>query len=466
MTVKMLLFLVISCGQVQPAGEEPDEFLGEAYIDGTCGFSIRPPKGWQLDARRVPEKHGVTLLRMASETGPNRVEEISLKQTSTTREVPMGEMLKELHHALELEFSNVEMLSQQVQTVAGRAGGVLAATYWREGAKWLRLEAVIELQRQQYYTLLYNGPVGERKKSEPLFHLVLGSLRLLEDQMSDAELKEAIEAGAALLSGIGAAELGRAVVRDEILRIDIDGKPAGFVRIQQAVGELKRWRGVRVQERGWMFEPGGVIRRHQANMFVSNDLQIEEWKTSITTMVPASGTTPACLDLMQEDGVRNQDVLLTSQLYHIHEGAVENPALKTPKAYISRALVRILPRLLGDLSKPGRLAFVEFDHLRTGLVIRTVESKGAGKLPGDETREEVYLIQQREGLAGRPSDWYVDKAGRVLMMRAGTLTMVPTKEEEMERLFGARVTEAQGEMARLERQYEEERRRVGPQRKG
>jgi hypothetical protein len=354
------------------------------------------------------------------------------------------------------------MLSQQVQEIAGRPGGVLAATYWRGGFLWLRLEAVIKVQARRHYVLLYNGPAEARKRSEPLFHLVLASLRLLKPHLSRAELDEALKAGATMLAGIGAEDLRKAVVPEQIFKFVLDGKTVGFVQIRQDVTTMKDRSGVRIREGGWMFEPDGRLRRVQANMFVSEDLREGNWKTSVTTLIPARGAQPAYLENAMEEGLYQQDALLTSQAYHLSDPVTENPPLRVPEAFVSLAVVRMLPRLVGDLSKPRRLAFAQFDHQRVGMVIRIVELKGAGDLPTGVTRGKVYRIEEREGPTGEPSNVYVDEAGQVLLVKSGKLTMVPASAEALERPFESRVAAAKREMARLEKEYEEQERRFMP----
>jgi hypothetical protein len=476
MTVKLLAVLaMVIPGQSKPAAvaqppsavaDEGGGLLADAYVDGTCGFSIRPPKGWQLIRQRLAEEKGLTLLQMVGRVGPNQTEQIALKQTSTTRKMPMGDMLKQLHHELALVRNKLEVLSLQEQEIGGRPGGLLTASYEEAGLQWFMQEAVIEQRPQQYYVLLYTGPLAERRTSEPLFQMVLSSLRLLADQLSDTELAEALAAGAEQLAGLDKDRLHAAISDDLLLRLEIDGKVAGFVRVQQAAGEVKRRPGVQVQERGWMFPPEGGARRLQSNMFIADGLREEEWTTSVSTCFPAKGDLPAYLDASLEEGVRNGEILIASQEYRLGEGVTEKPAIKTPKGYVSRALLRMWPGWLGDLAKPRRLAFTEYDHERAGFVVRLFDVKGVADAPsGVAAKGKLYKVEQREGVAGQMSEWYVDEKGRIVCVKAGNVTMIPAEEKEMEKLFAGRIAEAEREMARLEQEYERAEQRFGPKRK-
>lgn len=381
----------------------------------------------------------------------------------------MAETLEQAYHGLELEFSNVEILSQQVQDIAGRPGAYLAASYWYEGIKWLRLQAIVEVGPREHMVLLYNGPIRgpirSQQEREPLFQQVLASLRLLEDRLSRAELEAALAAGKRWLSAIDEERLGKAILPEQFLKFELEGKPVGFVRIGQSSARSKGSAGVRIRERGWMFDGDGRLRRLQTNMFVSFDQHAENWKTSVTTLVPATAAGPAYIENALEEGLRARGVLLSSQVYQLSRPVKENPAMEVPEAYVSRVLARMLPQLVGDPATPRRLAFVEFDHQREDVVLRIVTLKGAAKLPGGGTRGKVYLIEQQEGVAGEPTKLYVDDAGRILRLEAGRLTLVPVKAEVLEREFASRVAAAEREMARLEREYTEQQRRFRPKRR-
>ncbi len=463
--LKLLTLALVSFGQAGPAAQEADHRLADAFVDGSYGFSIRPPKGWQVIRQRSSERRGIVLLRMVNRPARNRTEELTLKQTSTTRDVPMGEMLEKLHHALELEFSSVEVLSRQVQEITGHQGGILAVSFWRDGLRWLRLQAIIRLRPQNYFVLLYNGPVEGREKSEALFHLVLSSLRLLEDRFSKAELEAGLSAGQQWLSGLGAKDLRKALVAERFVKFEVGGEAVGFVRIREAEGKSKGHPGVRIQERGWLFESSGQARRLQSNTFVRDDLQEEKWKTSVTTLVPIRGPRPAHLDIALEEGIRADEVLLTSQVYEWAQPMAQNPAVAVPRAYLPRGLAGMLPRLVGELSSPRRLVFVEFEHRRAEMGIRVLELKGVGEMPGGGSGGQVFLIEHSEGPAAEPSRLYVDEAGHLLMMKAGDLVAGPAPAAELEKLFAGQVAAAEEEMGRLEREYEEAERRFAPKRR-
>lgn len=438
--------------QQTPAASESD-LLADPIVDGSYGFSIRPPADWRIVRQRVPERRGVTLVQMFHPISGGQAEEIILKQTSTTQTVPMDEMLKRVAQNLELEFSNLEVQSQQLQTIAGKPGAVLAATFFREGVRRLRLQAIIQQEPQSYYVILYDGPASLRRTSEPLFNLVISSFRLIQSEVDEKALSTALEEGEKFLGSIEPDDLKNAMIPEETLQFELDGKVIGFVLLRQMEHVREGKPGIAMRERGWTFDAGGQARRLQANLFLSNDMEIEHWKTSVTTLVPESPKQPAYLEVALEEGLRAGNILLSNQAYSLSQPTTENPPTKLPATYISRLLARMLPRLVEDISTKRMLAFVTFDHSRAGLVAKVVEFEGRSELPSGASRGPVFKVNDREGLAAKPTSIYFDDRDRTVLVEAGELKMTPTTPEAMEKLFGSRIDEAEGRMAQLEARY-------------
>lgn len=461
--VDLIFFVVVVCGQPGGLpGVTAAAALGEPHVDGTYGYSICPPNGWQVVRQRAAQGRSVALLRIVNAADQTRGGELTVRRMLMPRADAVGKVLDRIYHGLELEFADVRVLSQQVQEIAGRPGGLLAATYWHDGIRQLRLHAIIERGPGAYYELLYVGPSAGGREREDLFHLVLGSFRVLEDRLSKTHLAEALAAGRAWMSSLSADDFRGPMLASQVLRIDVDGQARGYLRLSQEAGRSHGRDGVRLSERSWLFEPGGRVHRTQSNVFVSYDLEGGAWKTSTTVLVPASQRGRAFIENVLEEGLRSQQMVLSSQALGLDRPVVQNPALQMPKTYIPRGLMRMLPLLIGDLARPRRLAFVEFDHQRCDTVVRVVELKGRSVSEVSPTAGETFLIELYEAPAGEPSKMHVDRAGRLVSVRIRNTTMVAAPEAALEKRFGRRVAEAGLEMARLEEEHDRAVRRFGP----
>jgi len=452
-TCGVLILSSIWLGQTSSPTPVPADGLADEYVDGTYGFSIRPPLGWHLIRERVPERRGATLLRMVEPSRTVEHDPIVLRHTTTTKSVPINDMLRDVCKTLQLEFARVEIHAQQVQQVAGQPAAYLSATFLDGGAQRLRLMGIVEAAPGQYFLLIFNGPSDARDRIEPLFQNVLASMRLLSDRLSGDEMQTALDAGAQWAAGVAAQAIRSALLAEQHLTVSVDGKPVGYVTVWQRPARWKKRDGFEVVEEGWTFHENGAARLLRSRMFISEDLVHERWWTSVTTWTPARGDRLEHLDNTFEEGLRDRQFLLTGQSYSLSRPQRENPPIEVGKTYISKALIRLLPRMAGDLHKPRNYAFVAFDHTRAGLILRIVEFKGLVEPPNAGIKGKVFRIDEREGATAVPSTLYVDETGRTLRVQARNLTMRPAKRSELERQFGDRIAEASRAMARLEKAH-------------
>ena len=374
----LILLWAIASAQPGPSKTATDQrpiALGDPYIDGSEEFSIRPPAGWQLNRQRIPDARGVTLLRMMGPPVSGQERQITLRRTVTPKRMSADETLKQMVDTLGLEVNLEKIDLQQVEQVAERPGAFVSASYVREAQRWQRMQAMVEVAPRSYLVLVYDGPAQIAAQSESMFQLVAASLTLLQRRLNEDELKAAIDAGAAWKESLTAASLKAALIPSQYFRVENEGGE-GFLVVEEGEYVFDQRPGVRVSERGWTFDRDGRAQSFENILFLSLDQQNEKWQTKTTTLVAAEGKQPEHLEGTDEEGLREKDVLLSSQSYALRMPKAENPAVRLPRSYLSRALTRMLPALLQDREKPRRMAFTTFDHLRADLVILLVDIKG------------------------------------------------------------------------------------------
>lgn len=472
----LILVSLFPLGQAttQPAGAT--DALAAPYTDATFGYSISAPTGWQLITQRELVNNNLILLRMVQAAGPMETHTISLQQATTAKPVVIGDELKLVGRLLDIGNKNVQIEAQQEQQIAGRNGGFFSATYTQPGdrvekpsgeivylgkdRKMLRLQALIPSASKEYYTIVYDGPVAARDKAEPLFQQVLASFHFLPNRLDSDEMKKVLAKGSEWLANLSPTDITRAVVDSEAFIFQLEGKDVGFVEIVTSREEWQKHAGIQIYERSWLFEQEGNVRRTQNAMFLSDDMNYERWLSSFTTWGPSKGGQPERFDNSTQKGLRDHNVLLSSQATSLGEPEFENPPAKLPKTYISRALVRLFPRMVGELDKPRTYAFVTYDHHVAGLIAKVLELKGATTLPNNDG-VKAYRIDEREGMAATPNELYVDAKGKILFVRTGKLTMRPTDVKELERLFGDRMEQAGKAMDSMEVQYQQSGTRFG-----
>ncbi|MEK6643411.1 MAG: hypothetical protein AABZ08_05835 [Planctomycetota bacterium] len=457
MFYSLVASFVILWGQSPPAKPaEATPALADAYVDGSEEFSIRPPAGWQLNRQRIPDGRGITVLRMLGPFTTGPTEEISVRRVDVPDRRTPEKMLRLTADSLGLEFSEVRIASQQLQQIAEKQGGFVSAAYGHEGMVWRRMEAFVEVGPRSYLVLTYNGPLTTDTSRESLFQLIVSSLTLLKRTIGDAELRDALAAGQEWMASLTEGQLKQALVQPYYLRMEMGGRAVGFVAMESSEFVLDKRLGIRMLERGWTFDTGGRARSLDHSMFLALDFQNERWRSNSFTLIEATPQAGGRLECALEEGLRIQDRLSSGQSYACGAPATQNAALKLPKTYLSRVLVRLLPRLVKELDKPRRMAFTTFDHLRGDLVILIADFKGERPLPSGDSKGKTYRIDEYEGLASEASSLFVDAEGKTVFVQAGKTTLRPAEKDELEREMAARVADADRMISEIGQRYSED----------
>ncbi len=455
-----IVALMMLCQSSTPGGaaHAAPVVLAEPHFDGSYGFSIRPPANWSVQRRREVSNLATTLLRM-EEPSPSEPRAFVVEHMVTARAMSTDERFRLAVATFTVELPEHRIDAKEARAIDGRPGGLLEVSFRLGKYERHRMHAFVEIAPRNYLILRYEGDAESRRQIAPVFHAVLGSIKLLAGPLTDDDLKSALETGASWIESLDKEELRKAITPEQYFVFEAEGRPIGFVEIYQRERALKmrerRIEGVEIFEQSWTFTDDGAVRRNQNKMYLSHDLQLEKWQTSATTWLKPEGDRLEQFENAYEEGLRDNDVLISSQTPSFSFPLQQNPPMRLPRTYISRVLVRLLPRLIGTLDKPRNVAFVTFDHERSGLIIRVIELKG--KSAGDRAAGEgdVYRLDDREGVAAEPMTVYVDGKGSLRQVKTRAYTMRIATLEELKRLFEARVLEAEEAMIRMEQAYSE-----------
>lgn len=445
---------------ISPAAEAPaNTFTGlaEPILDGSYGYTVRPPTGWQV--RRIRSRVGsaVTLVEMLERIGPYQSHTLSVQRTTGLEGEKIDAVLQRYFEGIASAFNESTVEAPRPRTISGKPGLSIAATYMADGEKTLRLQAGVEVRPQQYLMLLYQGPASMRSTVEPLFDRVLDSLALVPDAYDANALRAAGEEGIVWLKNVGGSSLKKALVPETYFRVESEGKVVGFMAVMEKETEHDSRPGIEVRERFWTFSPDGIVQRIQTNAFISLDLSNEDWKDSFCTLIPGKGDQPNRMLATLEEAVRVDHTLLSTQAYSLDQGSTANPPFELPPTYLSRPIARMFPRLTSRLDKPRLIALGIFDQARSDIVMRIVELKGEEAVPGGSKRQgPTYRIDQRDGPASPASSTWVDENGIVLLIKLGSMTMRPTTRDAVERLFTDKILKAEKAMAAEEAKYHKE----------
>ncbi|MCK6482538.1 MAG: hypothetical protein HUU22_04590 [Phycisphaerae bacterium] len=436
--------------QSRPANVE----LAEPWVEATYGFSVRPPKGWVLTQTRSLGQREATLLQMNDPQRSLFPPELLVKFVSMPQETSLDRLMEDWRFGLSSQFGDTDMQETRLVRIAGRPGCRFVATFSREGQSVALLQAAVQLSPTNFLVLVHTGLAAQRGDAERVFDAVLESLRLLEDENSDARARKAVSVGKSWLRSARRADLDAKRRPPVCLALKLNGRECGYLHVVEEPFTFQRADGVRVAERGWIFADDGKVRRHEADLFLSFDHVTESWQNRIVTLVPAREDRQPALAQVWEEGIRDGDVLVAARSYQYGQRPDNQPSLRLPlEGYAPRLLVRWLPRLV-DLSKSETYGFSSYDHARHALVLKTVETRGKVTPPGLSAEGPLFLVIEREGLSGPPIELICDAEGRLVRSTAGPLTMMPTDAAAVEARWAPRIEATVAQMRQLDEQIE------------
>ncbi len=452
----------------QPSAERV--VLAAPYIDGTFGFSIRPPADWMMLRERKANAVGVTVLRLHLQIAQGILAEISVRICQTNKAVTVESTLDELAAGIKKDMPNPVIAEKAVRTLGGKPSGYLAASFVLGGQPTTLLETIIQARRSEYYLIQFSGPTSVAPQLEPIYHAVVGSFRMLEDDSTNELIRDALLAANDWMNGLSTARLESIKRVETWMGVHRAGKLIGYMQIVSDVTDMptivsagdparsRKISGVGVFEQGWTFEPDGSAQRVVNEMFLTPDRALERWKQTTLIWSPASGKTSADVNVAVEEGALESGKLFTSQRFGAAAASIPNDPEKAPKTYVPRALVRLLPQLIGDLGKRRLLAFHEYDHEAKGLALRTVEFRDPVKVKvGPAAGKTYFVLREREGLSGPPTDIYVNESGRIVKIVTGLTMLKVMRREDLEREFLPRVEAAEKGVGEVEREYNQYR---------
>ena len=447
-------FVLLSSALAPPFGLGSSE-----YVDASFGFSLRPPKGWRVVGERSGNTRDTTLLRMTDPAPGDAPPDILVRLIRAPRNATMEQVFQEAQAQAQRDFGKggpVSLLGSMPRRIAGQPGGKMTMQFTVAGRAVIRFQAFIQAptdpkaRAARYFTLVYTGPKESQAKAEPLFDSVVSSFKLIQDARSEKEIRAALARGKAWMASLKGVRLADKRLPTQYYKVYLNDREAGCLQVSEEPAIVNKVEGVRIVERGWTFPSNGESQHVTNDLFLSADLSRESWTNRTVTLIPPRGAVPAALGLSLQEGVRQEDRVITSECNEYGVRPTNNEPIKIEREFYGpRLLVRWLPRLV-DLKKPTLYAFTGYDYDREGLVLRTVEVKGGGLGLGGAS----YQVRDREGLWGAPSDMWFDAQGRLLKLSAGPLKMDLSDEATLRSRWESKALKAEADIKVLETEYQ------------
>ena len=395
--------------------------LQPAYVDPSFGYSIRAPKGWTFSTRRSGYgSMGETVFQTTAPGSETFPPEVIVRYHNKWRDMNSEQFLDEWSQKLAVQLGGQKPTDRTSPRIGGRPGSRVTLRTKQGNRALTTIVAAVRARPRGYFVLTYSGDSRLDKSGVAAFESVLGSFRVVEDESSDRAIRGAIANGAAWRKSQASIRLADKVHPVAYYRVSEGLRETGWLMVTEQPFTDHGVSGVRVLDQGWSFDGDGARHQTLGTTFLSDDLQIESWQSSVVTLEPTKDGEPANIGYAYEEGARERDVLITAQSYAFAQRMVNNPYLKLPEGYLSRLLLRWFPRLT-NLSKSGTYAFSTFDHQRGALVLKMIEVRGKGGLSFGGGGS--FTVIEREGLSGPQTEMTFDGAGRLLSMSGGGIRM-------------------------------------------
>jgi hypothetical protein len=432
-----------------PASQPSQGLLGPVYADGSFGFSVQPPAGCTT-YREKQVSDDVEVVRFENLAAQ---QSLSVRLSTTTRPLDAQTIVEGLTANLSKQHrgQDFKMLKGEPARIASRDGVRYENSFKLDDKEWLRQEAVIPYEQNEYFTLVFITTMADRAAAEPLFDKIMASFQILRDERTRARIQSAVDRGIKLLHRTAAGELDITanMVEDSYVRCLLNGQEIGVVHVNERLTTMDNRKGIEIRQWGWLFNPDGSITHLQHDMFLATDLSFERWEDRLYVLPATQGNTPRQLMVQAENAIREQDQLGVAYLPKPNAIEKRDKLITVEKAYASAAWNVLFPRLV-DLSKPELYAFSSYNSERKGLVLRTLEVVGPTHVLIDGQQLQAFKIEDSEGLIPPKSETYVDRSGRLLRVVAGNLEMVATTAKYIEQHYGRKTAEAEDLFLKLQ----------------
>jgi hypothetical protein len=447
--------LILAMGSASSRAQEEGrrQLLGERFVDGSFGFSIRPFARAKINQHKIhDELDGYQLVEFVHVTRPWVLVVALDRINRSMRPAECVDMLRAFW-ARRFE-TGVETEERTERQIAARPGAVWHGRYREISGDWCIFEAVIQINAREFFRISFKVPRADEDTAAAMFEIMVDSFQMVRSEVSSEILDGALQRGRDLLERIPSTRLAARLDTEAHLLMKRGGQDIGTAHIREHPETRNGKAGVRVSERGWTFFPDGTYHHIRNDYFVSEDLMSGMFEMRVRVVTPAAEDRPITVIEHVERGIRENDKLILSYTELMGDSSLTNDVLEVTGTYVPMALQRMLPRIV-PLNEPELYAFSSYSSTRKGVVLRTLRVLGPIGPAAGGSVSIAYKAEDSEGMIPPVSELFLDERGFVRKVIAGGDTVLRTTRAETERLFGRRIRQAREELMRLGLQVED-----------
>ena len=504
-----LLFPAVLAGaQVQPAPQQPpapvapkpvnvlagrpdadpvaEPLVGPKFESKAAGIAFRPPAGCK-EVRKPGSDEIVEfinddkswLLRVTRPTFPTPVPLTNGKDANGR---PVQGLLDYTINQLKIATPNATVLRQDVVNVDASFVGLITLRFSLGSQKWLRQQAMVQVNDQLYYVLNFTTPAGKvpegaaddpnappdpmEKTAVETFSAVVDSIKILDRTQIKLDQNERLFRSRSLFVYWTPAKFAEVMVPRQFVRIIRDGKDVGYSLSEELPNDPKL---TAVDGAGAVvYERSHVVERDDKDQpriidtgifdFMTTDRRKERWtravvlntgagesaaETHTTEFGESAWETKKMLapKIGVQDNDDRGDRAPIMRPYDSHAlkvsiqskgGNSEPVQMDLPPFYLPQAAWHLLPRLCIDKAFRESRTYLFAVYVRESKDLRMlyVDVADEAMVTFNGQRVAAIVVSERLGLEGEPTLHYVTSAGKYLGSenKGQKVTALPTDE--------------------------------------
>ena len=308
-----VLVLVLPAGTAPGLAQEKDEpqLLGERFVDGSFGFSIRPFAQARISQHKInDELGGYQLVEFVHLTRP-WVLVVTLDRSP--RPMRPGEFVDGLRAFWAGQFKGgIETRGRAERRIAARQGAVWNGRYREISGDWSVFEAAVQVNPDEFFRISLKVPRADEATAAAMFTVMVDSFQMVRSQVSTEILEAALQRGRRLLGRKPPLPLAERLEPESYLLLRRGGRDLGYAHIREFPEVREGKSGARVSERGWLFFPDDTYHYIKNDYFVSDDLRSSLFEMRLRVVTPATEDRPVVVMDQLERGIRENDKLILS----------------------------------------------------------------------------------------------------------------------------------------------------------
>jgi len=483
--MKMPLFAALTCASLTftTMAQEPspvlrdrpdmaagEDVLGEEFTSETAGISFRSPAGMKLIRRGSADE-------IAQFSDENRKWSLLVSRRTLQQPTPLSggtdaegkrrEGFAESTLAqLLIDYPRAQIVREDAMTLSDHDAALLAARVTLGTQRHLLQQGIIQANPRYYYLLTLSTPTevpadadesaedSQERLAVAAFMQALESVKLLDLSAVREDQDKRLLATRAFYDTLTPEKLREALIEEQWLRIQRDGRDIGYTYIVEETDKLGAKEAIVLLLRTRTMPEGKKQVDASLRVEMSGDRRHESWSAVEVVTEPSSNA----IDHAQEVGssdftvkrkldrgqfgaagadpkqppVREEETYKLKVTYSSKTTTPPPVDRELPPFYLPKGVEHLLARLL-PLDKPNGYLFASYISDARQVMLRYVDVDVQQEVQLDGQRIIAIPIRERIGLEGAITTHYISPDGKYLgtINSETRLTVLPTDAEAL-----------------------------------